>query len=131
MARRMSSENTPKLIHFTSEAGFIGILTNGFALLPCDRRLLDDLFGTRRPFTGDPRNFGMVCFTDAPPSDAGPVRKKGDYGISMKFEWAVLHGARKVQYVGRLRAWMVRHRFRREMNQLPQQIDFPDDRKSD
>lgn len=128
MQRMLKQESkAPQLIHFTREEGLIGILHNGFALMPCDRLLLDDLFGGERPFKGDPQNFGMVCFTDAPFNKAGPVRKKGDYGIAVKFAWAEQHGVRKVRYISRLYAWFMRFRFRKEMEHLSQQIDFPKD----
>ena len=121
-------KDRPQLIHFTDERGVAGILANGFALMPCDRLLLDDLFGSNRPFAGDPQNFGMVCFTEASLEDAGPVRKKGDYGIAVKFEWAEKHGARKVQYVGKAAAWVLRFKFRYQARLLTQKIGSPCDK---
>ena len=74
----MPKEYQPEaLIHFTTRPAVLGILDKGFAFIPCDRRLLDDLFGKNRPFVGDPQNFGMICFTDAPLSETREVRKKG------------------------------------------------------
>ena len=115
------------LIHFTSKDGLCGILENGFALLPCDRALLDDLFGRNRPFEGDPQNFGMVCFSEALLEKSAPVRKKGNYGIAVKFDWAEENGIRKVQYISRLKAFRLQRRFRKAVETLKSRIGYPED----
>lgn len=115
------------LIHFTGKSALIGILKTGFALMPCDRRLLDDLFGTNRPFEGDPQNFGMVCFTEAPLNKSKEIRKKGDYGIAVKMEWALDKGIRKVKYLGRSETHLLREKYKRAIRQMQNAIRFPDD----
>tara|TARA_R100001143_G_scaffold60820_1_gene60640 strand:- start:872 stop:1405 length:534 start_codon:yes stop_codon:yes gene_type:complete len=70
----------------------------------------------------------MVCFTEASLEDAGPVRKKGDYGIAIKFEWAEKHGVRKVRYISKAAAWALRFKFRYQMRLLTREIGSPGDK---
>jgi hypothetical protein len=115
------------LTHFTSMEGFLGILRSGFAFLPCSRELLDDLFGTRRSFVGDPQNYGMVCFTDASIEKASAVRKKGNYCIAMHERWAAEKGARKVEYIGPFRTFCFRQSVRAALKEIQRTIKSPDD----
>ncbi|MGE0254780.1 MAG: hypothetical protein AB7N54_03480 [Alphaproteobacteria bacterium] len=116
-----------ELLHFTSKDGLLGIVAHGFALQPCDRRLLDDLFGADRPFSGDAQNFGMVCFTEASLHDSAEVRKKGNFAIAMKSVWAVANDVRKVTYVSREEAQASHDAVRCAMDDLTRRIEHPDD----
>lgn len=119
--------NSDTLTHFTSRAGLLGILENGFAIKPCDRLLIDHFFGTDRPFVGDAQNFGMVCFTEAPLDNAGVVRRKGDYALVLSRKWAISNRACKVEYLSAKAASKFRPRMLAAIKEVEAAMLFPGD----
>lgn len=95
--------------------------------MPCDRHLLEEFWGEMAPLVGDPQNFGMVCFTEAPPAEAKAVRKKGDHFLAMKGAWARANKVRKVRYYNHRNTQSIRQRAKVGLDEMKAAIRSPDD----
>ena len=103
--RAPASDPPRYLTHYTrSIDSVIGILTNGFAWAPRERRLMG-LFPKRvqkRLGFGsvEPEQFGMICFSAAQGAAARKMRRRfGGFEIQVPLDWVKSRSGRPVTYL--------------------------------
>ena len=78
----------------------MNILSNGFAWVNNERKLIRKLVPAHDFSDREPQQFGMISFTDwDPPAPAKHLQKFGQFGIVVSHEWARLNMADRVLYV--------------------------------
>lgn len=94
------SKKDEYLIHFTkSPETILRILNHGFYYICNDTLINEKIF---RPLNQEIKDIekGMVCFTCSALDETEGIRSRfGNFGIVMKYDWALDQGGRKVAYI--------------------------------
>ena len=98
--KRRQLRKPPLLVHYTDQESLLKILDHGFAWVPNERFLIEELAPEHEGATREPQAFGMISFSAVKPHRSSKHRKTfGDYGIVMSPNWYVQNLTNRVFYL--------------------------------